>query len=57
MAALDALAFLQSLGFHREAFCNSRPDSWQEVLVEEALAHRGLRRIQFACFNTLEPLP
>ena len=42
-ATLDALVFLQSLGFGCEAFCNSRLDSWQEVLVEEVLAQRGLR--------------
>ena len=42
-ATLDALVFLQSLGFRCEAFCNSRLDSWQEVLVEEVLAQRGLR--------------
>ena len=32
-ATLDALAFLQSLGFQCEAFCNSRLDSAEEVLV------------------------
>lgn len=41
-ATLDALVFLQSLGFHCEAFCNSRLGSRQEVLVEEVLAQRGL---------------
>jgi glycosyltransferase involved in cell wall biosynthesis len=41
-ATLDALTFLQSLGFQCEAFCNSRLDSWEEVLVEEVLARRGL---------------
>jgi hypothetical protein len=40
-ATLDALVFLQSLGFHCEAFCNSSFDSWQEVLVEEVLSHRS----------------
>ena len=52
MAALDALAFLQSLGFHREAFCNSRPDSWQEVLVEEASPIAG-----YAGFNSPVLIP
>jgi glycosyltransferase involved in cell wall biosynthesis len=42
-ATLDALVFLQALGFHCEAFCNSRLDSWEEILVEEVLAKRGLR--------------
>ena len=42
-ATLDALVFLQALGFQCEAFCNSRLDSWEEVLVEEVLAQRGLR--------------
>ena len=41
-ATLDTLVFLQSLGFHCEAFCNSRLDSWEEVLIEEVLAERGL---------------
>ena len=41
-ATLDALVFLQSLGFQCEAFRNSRLDSRQEVLVEELLARRGL---------------
>jgi glycosyltransferase involved in cell wall biosynthesis len=42
-ATLDALVFLQALGFRCEVFCNSRLDSWEEVLVEEVLAKRGLR--------------
>ncbi len=41
-ATLDALILLQSLGFHCEAFCNSHLDSWEEVLVEEVLAQRGM---------------
>ena len=36
------LVFLQSLGFHCEAFCNSRLDSWEEVLIEDVLAKLGL---------------
>jgi glycosyltransferase involved in cell wall biosynthesis len=42
-ATLDALVFLQSLGFACQAFCNSRLDAWEEVRVEEVLARRGLR--------------
>ncbi len=42
-ATLDALVFLQSLGFCCEAFCNSRLDSWDEAVVERVLAERGLR--------------
>ena len=42
-ATLDALAFLQSLGFQCEAFCNTRLDAAEEVLVEEILAQRGMR--------------
>ena len=41
-ATLDALVFLQSLGFRCEAFCNSRLDSWDEAIVEHLLAERGL---------------
>ncbi len=41
-ATLDALVFLQSLGFQCEVFCNSRLDSPDEVVVEKMLAERGL---------------
>lgn len=41
-ATLDALVCLQSLGFDCEAYCSSRLDSWEEVVVDELLAERGL---------------
>ncbi len=54
-ATLDALTFLQSLGFPCMAFCNSRLDAWEEVLIEEALANRGLpyevRNAQIGAFR------
>jgi glycosyltransferase involved in cell wall biosynthesis len=42
-ATLDGLALLAREGFECQAFCNSRLDSWEEVLVEEILARRGIR--------------
>ncbi len=42
-ATLDALALLARSGFECEAFCSSRMDAWEEVLVEEILAKRGVR--------------
>ena len=42
-ATLDALALLARSGFECEAFCSSRMDAWEEVLVEEVLAKRGVR--------------
>ena len=42
-ATLDALALLARSGFECQAFCSSRMDAWEEVLVEEVLAKRGVR--------------
>ena len=42
-ATLDGLALLARSGFQCQAFCSSRMDSWEEVLVEEVLARRGVR--------------
>ena len=42
-ATLDGLQVLQGLGFQCQAFCSTRLDSWEEVLVEEVLARRGVR--------------
>ncbi len=42
-ATLDSLALLARSGFECEAFCSSRMDAWEEVLVEEVLAKRGVR--------------
>jgi hypothetical protein len=44
-ATLDALKFLASLGFQCQALCNTQIDAWEEVLVEEILARRGVRYI------------
>ena len=41
-ATLDALVFLQSLGFQCQVFCNTRSDSWEEDRMERVLAARGL---------------
>ncbi len=42
-ATLDALALLARSGFECQVFCSSRMDAWEEVLVEEVLAKRGVR--------------
>ncbi len=42
-ATLDGLALLARSGFQCQVFCSSRMDSWEEVLVEEVLARRGVR--------------
>ena len=42
-ATLDGLALLARSGFACQAFCSSRMDAWEEVLVEEILARRGVR--------------
>ena len=44
-ATLDGLALLARSGFQCQAFCSSRLDSWEEVLVEEILARRGVRYV------------
>jgi len=41
-ATLDALTLLARSGFECQAFCNSRIDAWEEVLMEEILAQRGI---------------
>jgi hypothetical protein len=42
-ATLDALSLLAQAGFECQAFCNTHVDAWEEVLVEEILAQRGVR--------------
>ena len=42
-ATLDGLALLARSGFECQAFCSSRIDAWEEVLVEEILAKRRVR--------------
>ncbi len=42
-ATLDGLALLARSGFECQAFCSSRMDAWEEVLVEEVLARRRVR--------------
>ena len=42
-ATLDALCLLARSGFECQAFCSTRIDAWEEVLVEEMLAQRGVR--------------
>ncbi len=42
-ATLDGLSLLARSGFECQAFCSSRLDSWEEVLVEEVLARRDVR--------------
>ncbi len=44
-ATLDGLSLLARSGFECQAFCNSRMDASEEVLVEEILAKRGLRYV------------
>ena len=39
-ATLDGLSLLSQSGFECQAFCSSRMDAWEEVLVEEILAKR-----------------
>ena len=41
-ATLDALVFLQSLGFQCQVFCSTRSDSWEEDRMESVLAERGM---------------
>jgi glycosyltransferase involved in cell wall biosynthesis len=41
-ATLDGLEFVQSLGFVCGAFSCSRSDAWEEVLIEDVLAQRGV---------------
>ena len=41
-ATLDALVFLESLGFQCQVFCNTRSDSWEEDRMERVLAERGM---------------
>ena len=42
-ATLDGLALLAQSGFECQAFCGTRFDAWEELLVEESLARLGLR--------------
>jgi hypothetical protein len=42
MATLDGLRLLKTQGFQCQAFCSSRLDGAEEVLIEEALARRGV---------------
>ena len=44
-ATLDALALLGQSGFECQAFCNTRIDAAEEVVVEELLAKRGMRYV------------
>jgi len=44
-ATLDGLSLLAQSGFECQAFCNSRIDAWEEVLMEEILAQRQVRYI------------
>ncbi len=44
-ATLDGLALLARSGFECQALCNTHIDSWEEVLVEEILAKRGIRYV------------
>ncbi len=44
-ATLDGLSLLARSGFECQAFCNSRMDASEEVLVEEILAKRRLRYV------------
>ena len=41
-ATLDALSLLARSGFECQAFCSTHIDAWEEVLVEEILAQRGV---------------
>jgi glycosyltransferase involved in cell wall biosynthesis len=41
-ATLDALVFLQSLGYSCQIFCSSRSDSWEEDNIEKVLAERAM---------------
>ena len=41
-ATLDALSLLASQRFECQAFCSTHIDAWEEVLVEEILAQRGV---------------
>ena len=41
-ATLDGLVLLARSGFECQAFCSSRMDAWEEVLVEEILAQRQI---------------
>ena len=66
-ATLDALALLARSGFECQAFCSSRIDAWEEILVEEILAQRRLpyvvRKAQIGhyrgrmIFTSYGPLP
>jgi hypothetical protein len=40
---LDGLQVLAGQGFECQAFCGTRLDSWEEVLVEEVLAQEAMR--------------
>jgi hypothetical protein len=44
-ATLDGLALLARVGFECLAFCNSRMDAPQEVLVEEILVQRRVHYV------------
>ena len=55
MATLDGLGLLARSGFECQAFCSSRMDAWEEVLVEEILAQRQIpyvvRNAQIGAFQ------